>query len=156
MEGVLSATSKEDEDGPGIPGTGQVFEGGADVVVTDGFTGNVLLKTAEGVALALYAMMREEIAASPAARVGYLLIHGALKRFQRRLDYAEYGGAPLIGTKGVTILAHGASNAIAIKNAIRVARDLARAGLDEVLVEAARAATALAEGIGHDGKEEAS
>ena len=103
-----------------------LFTGRADVLVTDGFTGNVILKTAEGAAQGIAAMMRDEIEKTTTAKAGYLLMRGALRRFMRRLDYAEYGGAPILGVDGVAIVAHGASNANAIKNAIRVARDLAR------------------------------
>jgi phosphate acyltransferase len=122
-----------------------VFSGRADVIVTDGFTGNVLLKTAEGAAAGIAEMMRQEIASTAAAKAGYLLIKGALGRFKRRLDYAEYGGAPLIGVDGVAILAHGASNAVAIKNAVRVARDLVQEDLRAGLIEAAKKASVLAE-----------
>lgn len=120
-----------------------VFAGKADVLVTDGFTGNVLLKTAEGAAAGVASMMREEIERTVTAQAGYLLIRGALSRFKRRLDYAEYGGAPILGVDGVAIVAHGASNAVAIKNAVRVARELAREDLRAGLVEAARRASAL-------------
>lgn len=121
-----------------------VFAGKCDVLVTDGFTGNVLLKTAEGAVQGMAMMMKEEIEATFAAKAGYLLLRGALRRFMRRLDYAEYGGAPILGVKGVAIVAHGASNSTAIKNAVRVARDMARDDLSGALIDAARNATALA------------
>ena len=120
-----------------------LFTGRADVLVTDGFTGNVILKTAEGAAQGIAAMMRDEIEKTTTAKAGYLLMRGALRRFMRRLDYAEYGGAPILGVDGVAIVAHGASNANAIKNAIRVARDLAREDLRAGIVDAARKATEL-------------
>ncbi|MDF1565748.1 MAG: phosphate acyltransferase PlsX [Deltaproteobacteria bacterium] len=120
-----------------------IFAGRCDVLVTDGFTGNVVLKTVEGAASGMAMILKEEIEATRAARVGYLLLRGALKRFQRRLDYAEYGGAPILGVDGTAIVAHGASNATAIKNAVRVARDLAREDLGGALSDAARRASEL-------------
>jgi glycerol-3-phosphate acyltransferase PlsX len=104
----------------------QVFEGLADVVVTDGFTGNVLLKTAEGVAQEIFNLIRGEVNQDMLSRAGALLITPALARIKRRLDYEEYGGAPLLGVNGVMINAHGRSHAKAIANAICVAEQMAR------------------------------
>jgi glycerol-3-phosphate acyltransferase PlsX len=95
--------------------------GMADVVVTDGFTGNVLIKMAEGVAALMLDIIGEEIRSRKIAMVGALLAKPAFRAVKRRLDYAEYGGAPLLGVRGVVIIAHGRSNAKAICNAIRVA-----------------------------------
>ena len=95
--------------------------GMADVVVTDGFTGNVLIKSAEGVAALILEVLGDEIRSRKVAMLGALLAKPAFRAVKRRLDYAEYGGAPLLGVRGVAIIAHGRSNAKAICNAIRVA-----------------------------------
>ena len=98
-----------------------IFNGRADVVVCDGLLGNVALKTSEGLADAVRGMVREEIERRLLAKLGYLLIRPAFKAFERRVDYAEVGGAPLLGLDGVAIVSHGGSNARAIKNAVRAA-----------------------------------
>lgn len=100
-----------------------VFKGHADVVVCDGFTGNVALKIGESVAETIMALVREEVAADLRSRAGGLLLKPAFHRLQRRLDYSEVGGAPLLGVNGVTIISHGRSSAKAIRNALRVAAD---------------------------------
>ena len=100
-----------------------IFNGRVDVVVCDGFTGNVALKTMEGVASLAGEVLKSAFEKNLASRFGYLLARNALREAHRRLDYAEYGGAPLIGLDGVGIIAHGGSNPRAIKNAIRAARD---------------------------------
>jgi len=100
-----------------------IFRGTVDVVVCDGFVGNIVLKASEGLAQVLFKMMKEEIAKNWAARFSTALAGPALKGFQKRLDYAEYGGFPLLGVNGVSIISHGSSTALAIKNAIRVARE---------------------------------
>lgn len=102
-----------------------IFPGNADVVVTDGFTGNVVLKTAEGLAQAMGQMFKEELGRTLFTKLGYLLARGAFRSIRNRLDYAEIGGAPLLGVNGVGIVSHGSSDARAIKNAVRVARDFA-------------------------------
>ncbi|MPZ13262.1 MAG: phosphate acyltransferase PlsX [Chloroflexi bacterium] len=99
-----------------------ILEGAADVVVTDGFVGNVLIKFAKGVAANILGVVRSEIRASPLTTLLALGLMPVFGRVRRRLDYAEYGGAPLLGVNGVCIIAHGRSNARAIRNAIRVAR----------------------------------
>jgi len=96
--------------------------GMADVVVTDGFTGNVIGKLSEGLAESLLSVIKEEIKKNPLATVGALLSKPAFDKVKKRLDYAEFGGAPLLGVDGVVIVAHGRSNAKAIKNAVRVAK----------------------------------
>ena len=106
-----------------------IFGGELDVVVTDGFTGNVVLKTAEGAASLIMKLMKEEVLASPLRKLGALLLSGAFKALGRRLDYAEHGGAPLLGVEGNVVLCHGRSNDRAIKNGIGMAARLARAGL---------------------------
>jgi phosphate acyltransferase len=100
-----------------------IFNGKVDVVVCDGFTGNIALKTMEGVAGFAREVLKSAFEKSVSSRLGYLMSRKALKQAYRRLDYAEYGGAPLIGLDGVAIIAHGGSNPLAIKNAIRAARD---------------------------------
>jgi len=103
-----------------------IFTGDFDVIVCDGFTGNVILKTSEGLADALVKMLKREIAGGTAGRLGYLLMKPALKAFKKKTDYDEYGGAPLLGINGTCIISHGRSTAKAIKNAIRVASDFAQ------------------------------
>ncbi len=103
---------------------GKDFPAGAvDVAVCDGFVGNVMLKLAEGMASAITGLIRQEIEASVVTRVAALGVLPAFRRARRRMDYAEYGGAPLLGLNGICIVAHGRSNARAIKNAIRVAAE---------------------------------
>ena len=96
-------------------------QGKADVFVSDGFVGNIILKLAEGMASALGDLLKEEINKSTRSKVGAALMMPALKSFKSRLDYAEYGGAPLLGVDGLSIICHGSSKAKAIRNAIRVA-----------------------------------
>ncbi len=98
-----------------------VFNGQVDVVVCDGFTGNVALKISEGVAEVFVCLLREELSGDLWARAASLLMRRSLRRFRRRLDYSEVGGAPLFGVDGVCIIGHGRSSPKAIKNAIRVA-----------------------------------
>jgi phosphate acyltransferase len=102
-----------------------IFTGHLDVVVTDGFTGNIVLKTAEGVGQVIFELLREEILRTQMGKVGALLLRNAFKRLKKRLEYDEHGGAPLVGVDGVAILCHGRSNAKAIKNGIRVAASFA-------------------------------
>lgn len=103
-----------------------VFKGHADVVVCDGFTGNVALKIGESVAETIMALIREEVTSDLRSRAGALLLGPAFRRLKRRLDYSEVGGAPLLGVNGVTIISHGRSSAKAIRNAVRVAADCAK------------------------------
>lgn len=95
-----------------------VYKGDVDVIVCDGFVGNNILKVSEGLAEAIQQMLRNEIVKSPLAKLGYMLAKPAFKRFKKRVDYTEYGGAPLLGINGTGIVCHGKSNAQAIKNAI--------------------------------------
>lgn len=94
----------------------------ADVIVADGFVGNVALKTAEGIANMLNEIIRSEIKANPISMLGGVLALPAFNKVKRILDYTEYGGAPLLGVNGVVIIGHGRSNAVAVKNAVRVAK----------------------------------
>lgn len=95
-----------------------VFLGDVDVIVCDGFVGNICLKVSEGLAEAAMLMLKNEILKSLPAKIGYLLARPAFRTFKKRVDYAEYGGAPLLGINGTGIVCHGKSNAQAIKNAI--------------------------------------
>lgn len=99
--------------------------GAADVVVCDGFTGNIILKLVEGVAKMMTGMIKEMIYSSTATKIGGLFLKGGMAGFKARLDYTEYGGAPILGIKKPVIKAHGSSNAKAVKNAIRQAKTCA-------------------------------
>lgn len=100
-----------------------ILAGKADVVVCDGFVGNVILKFAEGMGSALFSLIKEEVMQSWQGKLGGLLVRDGLRRVKQRVDYTEYGGAPLLGVKGVTIISHGSSNHKAIYNALRVAME---------------------------------
>ena len=106
-----------------------VFNGTVDVIVTDGFTGNVILKVSESLSEMVEKLLREEIKRTLQASVGFLLSRDAFLRFKQRLDYSEYGGAPLLGVKGCVIICHGRSSAKAVKNAIRFAAEFSRRNL---------------------------
>jgi phosphate acyltransferase len=103
-----------------------VMSGKADVIVCDGFIGNVVLKVSESVAEAVGLFLKENIEKSTLSKIGYFLMRPAFNALRRRVDYAEYGGAPLVGINGVSIISHGRSSDRAIKNAIRVAAELAK------------------------------
>lgn len=100
-----------------------IYEGTADIVVCDGFTGNIVLKAGEGMVTALLEMLKEEIKKSVPAKIGMALLLPTLKSFWQKLDYTEYGGAPLLGVNGIVIICHGRSPARAIRNAIRLGRE---------------------------------
>jgi glycerol-3-phosphate acyltransferase PlsX len=108
-----------------------IYSGIADVVVCDGFIGNVALKVSEGLVEMMRAMLKEALTATVTRKVGAALARHAFEDFRKRLDYSEYGGAPLLGVKGVNIVCHGRSNANAMKNAIRVALEFAEGGINE-------------------------
>ncbi|MEP6800871.1 MAG: phosphate acyltransferase PlsX [Acidobacteriota bacterium] len=108
-----------------------VFTGKVDVIVTDGFTGNVILKVSESLSEMVEQLLREEIKKTLQASVGFLLSRSAFRSFKTRLDYSEYGGAPLLGVKGCVIICHGRSSAKAVKNAIRLAAEFSRQNLAE-------------------------
>lgn len=118
--------------------------GMADVVIADGFVGNVALKMAEGMASLAFQLIRSEAKKRPLAMLGALLMRPAFEGVRRRVDYQEYGGAPLLGVRGVAIVAHGRSKARAIRNAIRVARDAGQSGLVELIAEGIAAAPEIA------------
>src|SRR5271163_1205244 len=110
---------------------GDIFTGEIDVIVCDGFVGNVALKVGEGLVDMIYQMLRESLEATITRKIGYVLSRTAFQDFKKRLDYSEHGGAPLLGVKGVCIITHGRSNANAIKNAIRVAAEFAEGKINE-------------------------
>ena len=114
-----------------------IFRGQVDVVVTDGFTGNVLLKSCEGLVEWLTQAIREEVEqGSVLEKLGALLMRPALRRFRRRSDYAETGGAPLVGVDGVVLICHGSSDARSIKNGVLAAGELVRAQLRQQMARA--------------------
>jgi phosphate acyltransferase len=127
-----------------------LYNGTADVIVCDGFVGNVALKISEGLVGTVRALLKESLQATITRQVGYLLARRAFDDFKKRLDYSEYGGAPLLGIKGVAIVGHGSSNSNAIKNAIRVAAEFANAGLNQKIEAEIQAANEkLGNGISH-------
>jgi len=107
-----------------------LYNGEVDVIVADGFVGNVALKISEGVAHLVRNTLKESLKATITRQVGALLSRSAFSDFKKRLDHTEYGGAPLLGIKGVCFITHGSSNANAIKNAIRVAAEFAQHPID--------------------------
>jgi glycerol-3-phosphate acyltransferase PlsX len=107
-----------------------LYNGRVDVIVCDGFVGNVALKISEGLVEAVRFLLRDSLTATITTKVGALLARKAFTDFGRKLDYSEYGGAPLLGIKGVAIVGHGASNANAIKNAVRVAKQFHESGVN--------------------------
>jgi phosphate acyltransferase len=115
-----------------------LFSGRVDVIVCDGFVGNVALKVSEGLSEMMRVMLREALDATVTRKIGSLLSRSAYKEFKKRVDYAEYGGAPLLGVKGVCIICHGRSDSNAIKNAIRVAADFASSNMNQRIEEELR------------------
>jgi phosphate acyltransferase len=116
-----------------------LYNGHADVIVCDGFVGNVALKTSEGLAKLVNSSLRESLKSTVTSQVGAMLSQKAFKAFKKRLDYSEYGGAPLLGVRGVCIVGHGSSNERAVMNGIRVAAEFAAAEVNSG-IEAALAA----------------
>jgi glycerol-3-phosphate acyltransferase PlsX len=108
-----------------------LYNGQVDVIVADGFVGNVALKISEGVANLVRTALKESLKATITRQVGALLSRSAFTDFKKRLDHTEYGGAPLLGVKGVCIITHGSSNANAMKNAIRVAAEFYECGINQ-------------------------
>ena len=115
-----------------------IFSGEYDVIVCDGFAGNVALKTAESLASAISSVLKRALAMNPITKLGAWLSKPAFKALRQEIDYAEHGGAPLLGVNGVTIIVHGASSAKAIKNAIRAGYESANHDLSGHIVEAIR------------------
>lgn len=102
-----------------------LYTGKADVIVCDGFIGNVALKVSEGIVDVIKQMLQESLQATITRQIGYVLSRSAFQEFRKRIDYSEFGGVPLLGVKGVCIICHGRSNPNAIKNAVRVATEFA-------------------------------
>ncbi len=110
---------------------GDTFQGNVDVIVCDGFVGNICLKLSEGLAEALFKMLKDEIRSSVSAKMGCLFARGVFRNFKKRIDYAEYGGAPLLGMNGITLICHGKSDRTAIKNALLEASELVNNKVNE-------------------------
>jgi len=123
-----------------------IYDGRCDVVVTDGFTGNVCLKVSESLAEMLTSMIREELTRDVLSKAGAVLAQRAFARMKRRVDYTEMGGAPLLGINGASIICHGASPVKAIKNALRVATEWVRNNVNDHIKTALEAESVLAEG----------
>jgi glycerol-3-phosphate acyltransferase PlsX len=117
-----------------------LFNGHADVIVCDGFVGNVAIKTCEGTARLVRVLLRESLKSTVTSQVGALLSRRAFNDFKKRIDYTEFGGAPLLGVRGVCIIGHGASNERAIMNGIRVAAEFAQAEVNSGIEAALRPA----------------
>lgn len=115
-----------------------LYNGSCEVIVCDGFIGNVALKVSEGMAEAIRYLLKESLRSTISSQVGAILSRQAFGDFKKRIDYSEYGGAPLLGVKGVCIIGHGSSNANAIKNGIRVAAESAISKLNEGIEEEIR------------------
>ncbi len=107
-----------------------VYTGLVDVIVCDGFVGNVALKVSEGLVEVIRKMLKESMTANLARRMGAFLVQGAFQDFKKRVDYAEFGGAPLLGLNGLCVICHGRSNAKAIRNAIRIAKEFAEGNIN--------------------------
>src|SRR5256714_13140222 len=105
-----------------------VFTGEVDVIITDGFTGNVILKLAEGLQGAVISMIKRELSASVITKTGAVLARPAFQNLRKRLDYAEYGGAPLLGVQSIVVVCHGSSNARAVRNAVRNVKEFSEHG----------------------------
>jgi glycerol-3-phosphate acyltransferase PlsX len=121
----------------------RIYSGDADVIVCDGFTGNVALKISEGLVEVVEGLLSDELSSTITMRVGSLLTRRALRHFRMRVDYSEYGGAPLLGVAGVTIVGHGRSSAKAVRNAVAMAyRFAATQFIDRVGQEIAAASPA--------------
>ena len=122
----------------------EIYSGVADVIVCDGFTGNIVLKTSEGLVDTVESLLGDELQGTFSSQVGYLLSRRAFRRFRRRVDYSEYGGAPLLGVRGLAIVGHGRSSAKAVRNAIAMAYRFAASDvLQHVEREIAAATVAL-------------
>jgi len=123
---------------------GDLFSGSVDVIVCDGFVGNIALKICEGLAVSIFRLLSKSLKRSIFSQVGAMLSQAAFKGLKKTIDYTEYGGAPLLGVRGVCVIGHGRSNANAVKNAIRVAAGLARARMNEKIEQELSATAVLA------------
>jgi len=124
-----------------------LYSGKVDVIVADGFVGNVALKISEGVANLVRYTLKETLKATITRQVGYFLSRSAFADFKKRLDHTEYGGAPLLGVKGVCFITHGSSNANAIKNAVRVASEFAGRRINDKIEKELAASKAASPGL---------
>ena len=127
-----------------------VFSGAADVIVADGFAGNVALKAAEGLADHVATLVKDELRSHPLAWVPIVLLSPSLKRLKKRLDYSEYGGAPLLGVSGVCIIGHGRSKARAIASAVRTAKEAVSGGVVSTIRDSLAGAEERACAVGSD------
>jgi glycerol-3-phosphate acyltransferase PlsX len=114
---------------------GNVFDGSVDVIVCDGFVGNAVLKSAESAAELMAGMLREELERGARGKLGYLLARPAFERFRQRIDYSEYGAAPLLGVDGGCFIGHGRANPLAMQNAIRRAVEFSAAAVHKKIGE---------------------
>jgi len=112
-----------------------LFSGDVDVIVCDGFIGNVALKVSEGLGDMVKVLLREALESTITGKIGYAISRTAFSEFKKRLDYSEYGGAPLLGVRGVCIISHGRANANAMKNAIRVAAEFSEGKVNQRIEE---------------------
>ena len=108
-----------------------LYSGRADVIVSDGFTGNVALKVSEGVVESLFSMARHEVMKNLLSRIGFFLMKRNLRKLYKKVDYSEYGGAHLLGLNGVCIIGHGRSNPQAVRSAVRMAKDFVKSRVQE-------------------------
>lgn len=115
-----------------------LFSGNCDIIVCDGFVGNVALKVSESLAEAMQEFLKRHLMSNPFGKLGLLLLKTSFSGFKKEMDYSEYGGAPLLGINGIVIISHGRSNAKAIKNAIRVSKEEIERGFNEKIMEAVK------------------
>jgi phosphate acyltransferase len=120
-----------------------VYSGEADVIVCDGFTGNITLKISEGLVETVDWLLHDELSATVGTRVGYLLSRQAFRRFRKRVDYSEYGGAPLLGLDGLCVIGHGRSSPKAVRNAVAITARFVREGLVDRLTREVSNASSL-------------
>jgi glycerol-3-phosphate acyltransferase PlsX len=113
-----------------------IFHGTSDIIICDGFVGNIALKVSESLAEAMQEFLKRHLKSNPLGILGMLLLKTSLSGFKKEMDYSEYGGAPLLGVNGVVIIGHGRSNAKAIKNAIRVAKEEVERKFNDKILEA--------------------
>lgn len=113
----------------------EIFSGVCNVIVCDGFVGNVALKITEGASSMLFRMLRQEFKTDPLAKIAGLIAKPFMKRMYKKINYEEFGGALLLGVKGITVISHGSSKAYAIKNAVRVAKDAVETGVNKKIAE---------------------
>jgi glycerol-3-phosphate acyltransferase PlsX len=123
-----------------------VFAGDVDVIVCDGFIGNIALKISEGLVEHIGGMLKKALKSTLSSQMGYVLARSALQDLRKKIDYSEQGGAPLLGVRGICVIGHGRSNANAVKNAIRIAAELHRSKANDRIEQELSAIAALARG----------